>query len=242
MNTRTSFLQIGNIQVLVVRKPIKNLHLSILPPDGKVRVSSPLRLKEDAIRTLIATRIPWIRKHQATMRAQERESPREYVAGESHYLFGRRYRLDVEVKNSQPLVYLKGKSRIVMHTRPEASARSREHLLKEWYRSELRPVAGDLLDQWSRRIGVEPVSWDIKRMKTRWGTCHQEASRIWLNLELAKKPIGCIEYVVVHELVHLIERKHNERFMDLMTGYLPKWRSAKEELNRLMLSHEKWSC
>jgi predicted metal-dependent hydrolase len=230
------------VEVLVVRKPIKNLHLSILPPDGKVRVSSPLRLKDDAIRTLIATRIPWIRKHQATLKAQERESPREYVAGESHYLFGKRYRLDIESSNSAPCVYVKNKSRIVMHTRLASSARSREQLFKEWYRAELRPVAGDLLDQWSRRIGVGPTSWGIKRMKTRWGTCHREAARIWLNLELAKKPIGCIEYVVVHELVHLIERKHNEHFADLMTGYLPKWRSARDELNRFMLSHERWSC
>ncbi len=241
MSTKTSLLRLGNMSVLVVRKPIKNLHLAVLPPDGKVRVSSPLRLKDDAIRTLIATRIPWIRKHQATLLAQERQSPREYVSGESHYLFGRRYRLNVELTNSRPGIAVKDKSRIVLQARPNSTTEKREQIFREWYRTALGPVAGDLLEKWSNKIGVRPASWGIKRMKTRWGTCHQEAERIWLNLELAKKPHRCIEYVVVHELVHLIEKTHNERFVDLMTSYLPTWQSSKEELNRFILASEKWN-
>ncbi len=241
MSTKTSLLRLGNMSVLVVRKPIKNLHLAVLPPDGKVRVSSPLRLKDDEIRTLIATRIPWIRKHQATLLAQERQSPRKYVSGESHYLFGRRYRLDVEVTSGRPQIYVKNKNRIVLQAGPGSSPKRREQVFKDWYRTALRPVLGDLLEKWSNKIGVRPASWGIKRMKTRWGTCQQEAERIWLNLELAKKPFTCIEYVVVHELLHLIEKKHNERFLDMLTDYLPAWRSSKEELNRFILASEKWN-
>jgi predicted metal-dependent hydrolase len=232
----------GNIEVVVVRKPIKNLHLSVLPPDGKVRVSSPLRLKDDMIRTLIATRIPWIRKHQAALQAQQRENPREYVSGESHYLFGKRYRLDVELtKSNRPRISVKGKSRIVLQTRQDSSAEKREQIFRAWYRTALRPVATELLEKWSGKIGVRPASWGIKRMKTRWGTCQHEAERIWLNLELAKKPFTCIEYVVVHELLHLIEKRHNERFLDMLTDYLPAWQSTKDELNRFILASEKWN-
>jgi predicted metal-dependent hydrolase len=241
MSTNTSPLQIGSIEVQVVRKPIKNLHLSILPPDGKVRVSSPLHLKDDAIRTLIATRLSWIHKQRARFASQERESPRKYVSGESHYLFGRRYRLEVVIENTTPRVYVKGKNRIVMQVRPNTSVARREELLRDWYRAQLKLVSGELLGKWSAQMGAQVSSYGIKRMKTRWGTCHHETGRIWLNLELAKKPFGCIEYVVVHELLHLRERTHNERFVSLMTEHLPTWRSSKQELNRLILAHEQWS-
>jgi predicted metal-dependent hydrolase len=241
MSTNSCLLQIGSIEVLVVRKPIKNLHLSILPPGGKVRVSSPLRMKDDAIRSLVATRIPWIRKQQAKFQAQERQTPREYVSGESHYVLGRPHRLEVVCDHGHPCVSLKGKNRIVLNVRPNSSPARREEVLRDWYRSELRGISGDLMETWQKRIGVTAESWGIKRMKTRWGTCNQKAARIWLNLELMKKPIACIEYVVVHELLHLIEKKHNDRFVDLMTRHLPQWRSSKAELNRFMLSHEEWS-
>src|SRR5262245_20270155 len=194
MSTEVSSLLMGTIEVLVVRKPIKNLHLSILPPDGKVRVSSPLRLKDDAIRTLIATRIPWIRKHQASFHAQERQSPREYVSGESQYLFGRRYRLEVEGGNGVSHVYIRNKSRIVLEVRATSSSGRREQVFREWYRAKLKPVVSELVEKWSEKISVRPRAWGIKRMKTRWGTCNQKAGRICLNLELAKKPVRCIEY------------------------------------------------
>ena len=231
----------GSIEVLVLRKPIKNLHLAVLPPDGRVRVSSPLRLTDEAIRTLIATRIPWIRKRQAALLAQARESEREYVSGESHYLFGRRYRLDLVVQDGPARVYLMNKSRLVLEARPNSTTERREQVFREWYRAALKPVAGELLEKWATKMGVRPDYWGIKRMKTRWGTCQQERARIWLNLELAKKPLRCIEYVVVHELLHLIERKHNERFIKLMTDHLPAWQSTREELNRFILASEKWN-
>jgi len=241
MSTKTSALHIGSIEVQVVRKPIKNLHLSILPPDGKVRVSSPLHLKDNAIRTLIATRLSWIHKHRARFTSQARESPREYVSGESHYLFGRRYRLEVVFENTSPRVYVRGKNKIVLQVRPNCPFTRREQVLKDWYRTQLKLVSAELFEKWSAQIGVHPSVYGIKRMKTRWGTCHHVTGRIWLNLELAKKPIPCVEYVVVHELLHLIEESHNERFLGLMTDYLPTWRSSKEELNRFVLASEKWN-
>jgi len=241
MSTSSCFLQIGTVEVLVVRKPIKNLHLAVLPPDGKIRVSSPLHLKDDAIRTLIATRIPWIRKQKAKFEAQERQTPRQYVSGESHYFLGRRYRLEVIHGDKSPHVSLKGNNKIILQVRENSTLVKREEVLMGWCRKELRMLAEELLEKWQKSIGVTARSWGIKRMKTRWGTCNQKAGRIWLNLELVKKPIACVEYVVVHELVHLIEKKHNQRFVDLMTTYLPKWRSVKEELNRFMLSHEEWN-
>jgi predicted metal-dependent hydrolase len=241
MITNSSLLKIGNIDIVVVRKPIKNLHLSVLPPDGRVRVSSPLRLKDDVIRSLVATRIPWIHKHKAKFEAQARQTPREYVSGESHYVLGRPHRLEILYENGSPRVELKGKNKIVLQVREKAPIRKREEVLMDWYRNELRGISTELLEAWQKRIGVTVGSWGIKRMKTRWGTCNHKTGRIWLNLELMKKPRACIEYVVVHELLHLIEKKHNERFVDLLTKQLPKWRSCKEELNRFMLSHEEWS-
>jgi predicted metal-dependent hydrolase len=141
-----------------------------------------------------------------------------------------------------PHVSLKGKDKIVLQIRQNSSLEKREALLMDWYRRELKTISAALLENWQERIGVKVGSWGIKRMKKRWGTCNRDAHRIWLNSELVKKPVGCIEYVVVHELLHLIEKKHNKHFVDLMTRYLPKWRSSKEELNRLMLAHEKWGA
>jgi predicted metal-dependent hydrolase len=229
------------MEVLVVRKQIRNLHLAVLPPDGRVRVSSPLHLNDDAIRTLIASRIPWIRTQKTKFKAQARQTPREYISGESHFFLGKQYRLEV-LQGDQPQVTLKGKNKIVLQVRHNSPMERREAVLIDWYRKELRAVAASMLESWQEKIGVRAGSWGIKRMKTRWGTCNRNAGRIWLNSELAKKPIGCIEYVIVHELLHLIEKKHNERFVALMTNHLPKWRSLKEELNRLMLAHEKWGA
>lgn len=241
MSTNSSLLQIGTLEVLVIRKPIKNLHLAVLPPDGRIRVSSPLRMKDDAIRTLIATRIPWIRKQQLKFKSQERQSVREYISGESHYFFGRRFQLEIIYRSELPKVSLKGNSKIILQIRPRTLLKRRQEIMMNWYRQELRRVGEELFKKWQKRIGVKAKSWSIKKMKTRWGTCNPESERIWLNLELIKKPSACIEYVVVHELVHLLERKHTDRFVKLMTKFLPKWQSSKEELNRLILSYEKWT-
>lgn len=228
------------MDVSVVRKPIKNLHLSVLPPLGRVRVSAPLAMKDDAIRILLATRLSWIKKQKAKFETQERQTPREYISGESHYFLGKRYRLEVVFEDKPPQAKLNGKSKIVLHVRPSSGLAKREEVMLEWYRDQLKTLLNELLPKWQEKIGVRVKDWGIKRMKTRWGTCNQKAGRIWLNLELAKKPFACIEYVVVHELLHLIEKKHNGIFVDLMTKHLPKWRGIKEELNRFILSHEEW--
>lgn len=235
-----SYLQLGTVEALVVRKPIKNLHLSVLPPNGWVRISAPERMKDDAIRTLIALRLPWIKKQQAKFAGQERQTKRDYVSGESHYFFGKRYRLELVYKDDVPAVSLKGKNKIVLQVRPKSSVAKRHEVMLDWYRQELHKAVDDLIAKWQKKLGVRANFWAIKRMKTRWGTCNHKRGRILINLELAKKPIACTEYVIVHELLHLVEKKHNDKFVALMTKHLPKWKSIKEELNRFILSYEEW--
>ena len=234
-------LQVGNIEALVFRKPIKNLHLAVLPPVGKVRVSAPLTMKDDAIRTLLATRIAWIKKQQIKFEGQERQTRREYVSGESHYYWGKRYRLEVIYEDKSSKVSIKGKDKILLSVRPNSDRMKREQVMIEWYRKELRKVAHDLLEQWQKILGINTHEWGIKRMKTRWGTCNQKAGRIWLNLELAKKPEHCLDFIIVHEMTHLLEKNHNDRFKAHMDTFLPRWRQFKEELNQTVLSHENWS-
>lgn len=235
-----SYLQLDSIEVLVVRKPIKNLHLSVLPPAGRVRVTSPEGMKDDAIRTLIATRLPWIKRQQGKFAGQERQTKRDYVSGESHYFFGKRYRLELIYKDDIPAVFLKGKNKIILQVRPKSPIAKRHEVITQWYREQFRPVVEEMMAKWEKKIGVHSSHWGIKQMKTRWGTCNHKRDRILINLELAKKPMHCVEYVVVHELLHLIEKKHSEKFVALMTKYISKWKSTKEELNGFVLSHEEW--
>ena len=235
-----SYLQLGSVEALVVRKPIKNLHLSVLPPNGWVRVSVPDNMKDDAIRTLLALRLPWIKKQQSKFTGQERQTKRDYVSGESHYFFGKRYRLELVYKDAVPAVFLKNKSRIILQVRPKSSVTKRHEVMTEWYRKQLYPVVEELITKWQKKIGIQSKAWGIKKMKTRWGTCNYKDAKILINLELVKKPMSCIEYVVVHELLHLIEKKHSDKFVALITKYIPKWRSIKEELNSFMLSYEEW--
>jgi predicted metal-dependent hydrolase len=236
-----SYLQLGSVEALVVRKPIKNLHLSVLPPNGWVRVTAPQNMKDDTIRTLLALRLPWIKKQQGKFTGQERQTKREYVSGESHYFFGKRYRLEIVYKDEVPAVFLKGKSKIILQVRPNSSAIKRQEVMMDWYRNELYPIVNNLIEKWQKKICVQVKFCGIKQMKTRWGTCNHKDARILINLELAKKPIVCVEYVVVHELLHLIEKKHNEKFIGLMSKYFPKWESIKEGLNRFILSYEYWA-
>jgi predicted metal-dependent hydrolase len=233
-------LQVGNIEALVVRKPIKNLHLSVLPPLGKVRVSAPIAMKDDAIRILLATRLLWIKKQQEKFKTQERQDPREYVSGESHYYWGKRYRLEVIYNDKPSSVSLKGKDKIILSVRPNSDRAKREQVMMDWYRKELRGIANGLIEHWQKTINVRVKEWGIKRMKTRWGTCNQKAGRIWLNLELAKKPEHCLDFIIVHEMTHLLERGHNDRFKAHMDKYIPRWRQYKEELNQSILSYEQW--
>ena len=241
MSTNKSLLKVGGIEAVVLRKTVKNLHLNVLPPVGKVRVTAPPDMGDDAIRTFLATRLGWIKRQQSKFRGQERQTPREYVSGETHYLFGKKYRLEIAEEDVKPFAEVKGKSKILLSVRPKSVTLKREQIMQDWYRKELRILIMRLITKWEKRIGVKASKWGIKRMKTRWGTCNHKAKRIWLNLELVKKPESCIEYAVVHELIHLIEEKHSNKFMSLLDQHLPKWKSEKEELNRLILAHEEWS-
>ena len=233
-------LQLGRISVDVLQKDIKNIHLSVYPPTGRVRISAPTRMDLDTIRVFAISKLSWIKKQQDKLRIQEREAPREYLNRESHYFNGKRYLLKVIEQSAVPRVELKH-SIIELHVRPQTNKEKMKSILDEWYRSQLKASLPDLIRKWEKKMNVKVNEFGIKKMKTKWGTCIREAKRIWLNLELAKKPKECLEYIVVHEMVHLLERNHNDRFISLMNELMPKWRFYKEELNRRPLRHEHWS-
>lgn len=233
-------LKVGSLAVEVVRKKIKNLHLAVYPPNGRVRVSVPLRVDNEAVRMAVASRLGWIRRKQKELAGQERQSRREYVSRESHYFLGRRYLLNVVYHDGPGRVSIGGKPSIDLFVPIGASRARRERILQQWYRKELKALIPPLISKWENISGLAVSAWGVKKMKTRWGTCNPKARRIWINLELAKKPIQCLEYIVVHELVHLLERHHNENFIAHMDRLLPQWRSLRDQLNSFPLRHEKW--
>ena len=234
-------ISVSGIPVQVVRKPIKNLHLSVCPPDGHVRLAVPLHMTADNVRLAVITRLSWIKKQQASFQAQPRQSEREMVTGESHYVFGKRYRLEVIERRGCHEVIIKNHSTLQLFVNPGTSTQNRTLVLTEWYRKQLKARIPDLLKHWEPLIGKQVAAWGIKKMKTKWGSCNINQRRIWLNLELAKKPIECLEYVLVHELVHLLERHHGDRFKAHMTKYLPQWQRCRDILKREPLGNENWA-
>ena len=240
MSTRNHYIKVSDLSVEVVRKDIKNLHVGVYPPHGRVRVAAPYRLDDEAIRLAIISRLGWIRRQQSSFIAQERQSKREMVTGESHFFHGRRYRLNVVENAGRPSVRIANNTTLELKVRPDTNHAKRLELLECWYRRQLRDQIPDLIASWEPVVGKEVSEWRIRKMKTRWGSCNIEARRIWLNLELVKKPISCLEFVLVHEMVHLLERKHNERFRDLMDQFMPDWNMRRDELNRAPLAHEDW--
>jgi hypothetical protein len=233
-------VNIGDIPVDVVLKDIRNIHLSVYPPTGRVRISAPSHMNIDTIRVYAISRLGWIRKQQRKLQGQERETPREYLDRESHYAWGKRYLLKI-VEGNVPFFVELTHSKLVMHIRPETSMEKKQSVLDEWYRKQLKTIVPSLVSTWEQRLGVSVQDFGIKKMKTKWGTCNPEAHRIWLNLELAKKPKECLEYIVVHELAHLLEPRHNERFVAIMDANMPQWRSRRDDLNRLPVRHEDWA-
>jgi predicted metal-dependent hydrolase len=232
-------LRIGELTLNLQRKAIKNLHISVLPPDGKVRVSAPQHMTDTAIRMAVISRIPWIRKQKQSFASQPRQSEREMVSGECHYLWGRRYRLDVVERTGKHEIRL-GHGRMHLYISPETTLLNKTLVLNTYYRDVLKARIDELLPYWQNKTGVLTTDWGVKKMKTRWGSCNTRSRRIWLNLELAKKPPECLEYILVHELVHLLERKHNERFKACMDNFLPDWRERRDLLNRMPLPHTHW--
>ncbi len=232
-------LQLGMITIDIVQKDIKNVHLAVYPPAGRVRIAAPLGMDLDTIRIFAISKLSWIKKQQAKLKNQEREAEREFLNRESHYFKGKRYLLKIIEQDSAPRVELKHK-RIELYVRPEINREKMRSILDEWYREQLKEGVPAIIENWAKKMGVHVQEFRIKKMRTKWGTCNREAKRIWLNLELAKKPPECLEYIVVHEMVHLLERKHNDRFVSLMNQFLPKWKFFKDELNRLPVRHEDW--
>jgi predicted metal-dependent hydrolase len=240
MTIETSQVVVSGIPIQIVRKPIKNLHLGVYPPNGRVRVAAPLRINDNAVRLAVVERLKWIKRQQARFESQVRESRREMVTGESHFVFGARYRLRIIHDDRTRGVAIKNRSRLEVHVPPEADLPHRELILQKWYRALLKEAAPPLLLKWKTILGTEFSDWRIRRMKTKWGACNVEAGRIWLNLELAKKPLQCLEYVIAHELAHLIERHHNDRFIAILDRHLPHWRTHRAKLNAAPLAHETW--
>lgn len=233
-------IEVRGQTIQVTRKEIKNFYISVHPPNGQIRVSAPMRLDDDAIRMAIISRLGWIKRKQTAFTQQERQSRREFVTGESHYFDGRRYRLDVTEQNCPPKVHLLNSKRIALTVRPGTDRDKREAVMHAWYREHLRAQVPPLLAKWEPKMNVSVNEVRIRKMKTLWGSCNIEAKRIWLNLELAKKPNTCLIYVLVHEMTHLHERHHNDRFRELMDTFLPQWRTYRDQLNTAPLAHENW--
>lgn len=241
MIAQSAFIKIGELDIHLTRKDIKNLHISVMPPDGQVRVSAPDAMTETAIRMAVIHRIPWIRRQQATFSKQERQSAREMVNGETHYLWGRRYRLEViesDTLKSQTVKLKSGK--LILTVNKGLSDEVRLKLLTEYYRDRLKARAPDLINKWSKKTGIIISDWQIQKMKTKWGSCNIEEGNIRLNLDLAKKPLLCLEYIILHELLHFKERQHNDRFKALLDTHMPDWQSRRDLLNQMPLNQENW--
>lgn len=232
-------INLGKFSVEVVKKDIKNIHLSVYPPSGAVRISAPLRMKLDTIRVYAISRLDWIKKQQQKLQKQERETQRNYIDRESHYLWGKRYLLTVTEVDATPMIELKHR-KIILQVRPGTSRDRKRILLEEWYRDRLRDTTSPLIAKWEKLAGVQVKKFYVRRMKTKWGSCNPTAKSIRLNTELAKKPIECLEYIVVHELAHLIEPTHNSRFVVLMDRLMPKWSFYRDSLNEAPLAYEEW--
>lgn len=233
-------LTVEGIDIQVIRKDIKNLHLAVYPPVGQVRVAVPQHVTDDNVRLAVVSKLSWIKRQQKAFRDQPRQSERQYISGECHYFFGKRCRLEVIERVGKHKMVLKKSNRLQMFVNPNTSVPNKMKLLDDWYRGELKRCIPELMEKWQELINRDVAYCGIKKMKTKWGSCNIERRRIWLNLALAKKPPECLEYIFVHECIHLLERKHNERFKSLMDEFLPKWRTCRETLNKAPLAHQDW--
>lgn len=234
-------IQLGEISILVTRKAIKNVHLSVHPPEGRVTLVAPSGTRLEVARAYAISKLGWIRAQQKKLDNQARETPRRFVERESHYLWGRRYLLTVKCHDAKPFVLLDHK-RITLTVRPDSDAEKRAEVIHEWHKSLLHAVVPAMIQKWERKLKVEVTGYFLQRMKTKWGSCNHGAGHIRLNTELVKKPKDLLEYVIVHELVHLIEPTHSERFIAILEEHYPTWREARAELNELPLAAEVWKA
>jgi predicted metal-dependent hydrolase len=233
-------LKLGDLAVDVVLKDIKNVHLSVHPPTGRVRIAAPPRTSLDTLRVFAISKLGWIKRQQKKLREQERETPREYLDRESHYVWGKRYLLKVVEEAAAPKVELKH-STMIVRVRLGTNDEAKEAIVARWYREQIKAAVPALLAKWEPMVGVTVGHVFVQKMKTKWGSCNAGTRSVRLNTDLAKKPVQCLEYIVVHELVHLLERRHNDRFTALMDRYLSHWRQFRKLLNTAPLGHESWS-
>lgn len=236
----TELIELGDISIAVTRKEIKNVHLSVHPPDGRVTMSAPIGTRPEVARAYAISRIGWIRQQQAKLRNQARETRRQFIERESHYLWGRRYLMTVVEQEAKPAVSVDHK-RITLSVRPGSDHAKRASVIHEWHKALLHEFIPPLIARWEPRLGVHVVAYFLQRMKTKWGSCNHDAGHIRLNTELVKKPKDLVEYVVVHEMIHLMEPTHGERFIKILADHYPTWREAKSELNELPLADEVWT-
>lgn len=239
MSTTSAYLSVGGIDVDVVYKEIKNLHIGVYPPMGRVRVAAPERLDDDQVRLAVVSRLPWIKRQRDQLQAAHRQTIRDMVTGESHYVWGSRLRLKVIERPGRAHIEVGG-DRLLLYAPAETTSNHRRQVLDRWYRDELRRAIPDLIKKWEREMRVTVPKWSIRRMKTKWGSCNRETGHIWFNVELAKNHPECLEYLVVHEMTHLLERSHGPRFAKLMDKHLPDWRARRDRLNQAPLGHEQW--
>lgn len=239
MSITSGYLTVRGIDIDVVYKDIKNLHIGVYPPTGRVRVAAPQRLEEDQIRLAVIQRLPWIRRQRQRLQTTPRQTEREMVTGESHFVWGVRRRLKVVERPGRAHFEVEG-DRLVLYVPAGTEAERRRVLLDRWYREQLRQVLPDLIMRWEERIDLVVPQWSIRRMKTKWGSCNRESRHIRFNVELAKKHPDCLEYIVVHEMAHYLERGHGDRFATLMDEFLPDWRRRRDQLNDSPLAQEEW--
>ena len=239
MSIGSAYLTVRGIDVDVEYKDIKNLHIGVYPPLGRVRVAAPHRLDDDRVRLAVIQRLPWIKQRREQLRAADRQSERQMVTGESHYVWGIRHRLKLVERPGRAHVETDG-ARLLLYVPAGTTTEARGRILEQWHRHQLRERVPHLIARWESAIERKVARWSIRRMKTKWGSCNRETGHIWLNVELAKKHPDCLEYIVVHEMAHLWERGHGERFTRLMDQYLPDWRARRDQLNAAPLAHEEW--
>ncbi len=232
-------IKLGDVVIAWTRRDVKNVHLSVHPPDGRVTLVAPKQTRPEVARAYAATKLSWIRQQQAKLKAQARETPREFIERESHYVWGRRYLLSVLHKAEKPSVQLSHR-KITLTLRPGGSVAKREEIMQEWHRLLLHDIVPKLIQKWEKKLGVEVAAYFLQRMKTKWGSCNHAVQTIRLNTELVRKPKDLLEYVIVHEMIHLIEPTHGERFIALLDRHYPNWREARAELNELPLGAQIW--
>lgn len=227
-------LLIGDINIEVISKNIKNIHLSVHPPNGRVRLAAPKTMNDEALRLFAISKLSWIKKQRKKFKNQSRERPREFISGESHYLFGKRYLLNVLETRSKQRVEIVNNSYLNLYVRKNSTKEKRENIMNEWYRSELKLQIPKYIEKWEPIMNVSVNDWNVRKMRTKWGSCNIQDKKILINLELAKKNPRGLEYIVVHEMVHLLERNHNDKFKEYMDKFLPNWRAVRNEINGIV--------